>query len=39
MNEMKAFYKDENLGESGQSTTPEAQIWEQIMVEIEKDGN
>ena len=25
--EMKDFYKDENLGESGASSTREAQIW------------
>ena len=38
-NEMKAFYQDESLGESGASTTPEAQIWEQILVELDKDGS
>ena len=38
MEEMKGFFKEENYGESGASTTPEAQIWEQIMTELCKDG-
>ena len=37
--EMKAFYQDENLGESGASSTREAQIWQQILDELEKEGN
>ena len=36
--EMKNFFQDEQYGESGASTTPEAQIWEQIMDELDKDG-
>lgn len=38
MEEMKNIFKDDNLGESGASTTPEAQIWEQILAELDKDG-
>jgi Ca2+-binding EF-hand superfamily protein len=38
MEEMKGFFREENYGESGASTTPEAQIWEQIMTELTKDG-
>ena len=38
MGEMKNFFQDEQYGESGASTTPEAQIWEQIMTELDKDG-
>ena len=38
MGEMKNFFQDEQYGESGASTTPEAQIWEQIMDELDKDG-
>merc|ERR1719361_2145767 len=35
---MKGFFKEEQYGESGASTTPEAQIWEQIMDERCKVG-
>ena len=28
LGEMKNFFQEENVGESGASTTPEAQIWE-----------